>query len=267
MKTYHRPAKLEEALRLVADENDKNVPLAGGTTLALNVRGVDGLVDMSALGLSYIRLDNRSLRLGAMTPIREIQRSEPVRQAAQGIISESAKNYLTALIRNRATIGGILAAGNFWADLATVLVALDASVTIRGAAERTISLEEFIKNGPRKSLGGGILTEVVIPPAAAGAQCGYSRLAKVETDISIVSAAVCLVLSGKTIRSARVAVGNGSRPIRLPDLEKSMAGQTLSAAADLAARKVPSISAESDIRASAEYRKEVAAVLVKRLLI
>lgn len=264
VKTYHRPAKVEEALKLIADENEKNAPLAGGTSLALNPRGIDGLVDLSMLGLSYIRVDNGLLKIGATTPIREIQRSEDVRQVAQGIISESAKNYLTALIRNRATLGGILAAGNFWADVVTVLMALNASVKIQNPSERTLSLDEFIRLGPRKSLSGGILTEIQVP-STKDALCGYNRLAKVETDISILSASLCLHLSGKTVQSGRIVVGNGSKPIRLVEAEEKIRGQTLAAAANLASEKARQVSADSDIRASAEYRKEVAAVLVKRL--
>ncbi len=98
VKTYYRPTGVDEALKLLADTNDKNMPLAGGTTLALNPRGVDGLVDLAKLGLSYIRKEGGTLRIGATATIREIQRSEEVRQFARGILAESAENYLTALI-------------------------------------------------------------------------------------------------------------------------------------------------------------------------
>ena len=130
IKTYYRPQSLDEALKLISNESEKNAPLAGGTTLALNPRGIDGLVDLAGLKLSGIQRPPLGLRIGATTPIREIQRSEPVRQFAGGILAESAKNYLTALIRNRATIGGVLSAGNFWADISTALVALNASLRV-----------------------------------------------------------------------------------------------------------------------------------------
>jgi len=275
VKTYYRPSGFEEALKLLADPTDKNSALAGGTTLALNPRGVDGLVDLGALGLTRIMADRGCLRIGATTAIREIQRSEQVRQSAGGIVAEAARNYLTALIRNRATLGGILAAGNFWADLVTVLVALDASVRIRAGLDasgvsREISapVEEFVQKGPRKSLAGGILCEISIPSCDSPAcRCVYNRLAKVETDISILSAAakVTLAGSGKTIASARIAVGNGSKPVRLKEAEEKIRGKTAAAAADIAASAAARIQADSDLRASAEYRREVAAVLVKRL--
>lgn len=272
VKAYHRPARLGDALKLLSDSNDKNVPLAGGTTLALNPRGVDGLVDLSALGFSYIRAEQGTLRIGATTPIREVQRSEAVRQFAKGVLAESSKNYLTALIRNRATIGGVLAAGNFWADFVSVLVALNASVKIFTAnngsdkpKENLISVEDLVQKGPRKSLWGGILYEVVVPVAESSAHFAYQRVAKVETDISILSAVLAARLSGKSVRSAVLVVGNGARPIRLKSAEDRIKGKSVLEAAQIAAAAARDIPAESDIRASAEYRKEVSAVLVRRL--
>lgn len=269
VKTYHRPTGVDEALKLLADSNDKNTALAGGTSLALNPRGIDGLVDLAGLGLSYIRPDGAVLRIGAMTAVREIQRSEDIRQFADGILAESAKNYLTALIRNRATIGGVLSAGNFWADIAVVLVALGASVKIAAGAngrakESVVSVEDFIQKGPRKSLSGGIVTEIEIPAPESNGRCAYSRLAKVETDISILSCAVKAEVAGKTIKTARLVVGNGARPVRLKIAEEKMRGHTLTAAAETAALSAREIPAESDIRASADYRREVAGVLAKR---
>lgn len=273
VKTYYRPGRADEALKLIADANDKNVLLAGGTTLALNPRGVDGLVDLAALNLSYIHAVDGSLRIGATTPIREIHRSEPVRQFAQGILAESAQNYLTALIRNRATIGGVLAAGNFWADFVTVLVALNASVKIWMPADtsgRTMPavapLEDLILKGVRKTLGGGILHEIEIPVCVSANRCGYNRLAKVETDISILSAAAKITMAGSTIQSARLVIGNGLKPVRLKAAEDKVKGMTPANAADCVSRMAREIPADSDIRASAEYRKEVAGVLAGRLI-
>lgn len=272
VKAYHRPARMDEALKLMANPQDKNVPLAGGTTLALNPRGIDGLVDLAALNLTYIRSGD-ALRIGATTPIREIHRSEHVRQFAQGILAESAQNYLTALIRNRATLGGVLAAGSFWADLAAVLVALNASVKMLIPTDSSgqhkpaeVSVEDFVQKGPRKTLAGGILQEIVVPACGPSDRCIYNRLAKVETDISILSGAAKITMSGKNIQSARLVIGNGVRPVRLANAEGQIRGMTPAAAgayAEAAAREIP---ADSDIRASAEYRKTVAGVLARRLL-
>lgn len=268
VQTYHRPSRIEDAFKLLKDDTLKNVPLAGGTTLALNPRGVDGLVDLAGLGLSYIRKSEKgSLQIGATTPIREIQRSEWVRQFAHGVLAESAKNYLTALIRNRATLGGVLSAGNFWADMVAVLVALNATVKIWSAANQTtsISVEEFVQKGPRKSLAGGIVHEIEIPACESKCQCVYGRLAKVETDISILSVAAQVTLTNRSVQYARLVVGNGSRPVRLKGAEEKIRSLSAAAAGEIAARAALEIPADSDIRASAEYRREVAAVLVRRL--
>lgn len=271
VKTYHRPKVVDEALKLLADTNDKNVPLAGGTTLALNPRGVDGLVDLAGLGLSYIRKESGSLRIGATATIREIQRSEDVRQFAQGILAAAARNYLTALIRNRATLGGLLAAGNYWADILTVLVALNASVKIRAAAngsrskETVMDMEDFIQKGARKSLAGGIICEIDIPACDSAARCVYHRVAKVETDISILSAAAKITMGGKSVRSVSLVIGNGAKPVRLRAAEEKIRGHSPAEAAEIAARSAVEIPAESDIRASAEYRREVAGVLARRV--
>lgn len=265
---FYNPKTVDEALGLIADAENLNVPIAGGSQLGINARGVDGLVNIARLGLSHIKKEAHELRIGATANIREIQRSEDVRTSADGIISKAAGNYLTALIRNQATIGGVIAGSSFWADIITVLVALNAKLKIRRRdGETSLALEQFIIAGARKSLGGGILSEIVIPLTGRGHICGCARIAKVETDISIVSAAIVLARDGKTVKSASVVVGNGDKPERIAAGEKTlidsgMNGASIARAADAAGR----INAPDDIRASGEYRKTVAPVLVRRLL-
>ncbi len=152
-----------------------------------------------------------------------------------------------------------------------MLVALNASVKIRAAANGSrpkdvvMDVEDFIQKGARKSLAVGIICEIEVPACEAAVKCVYNRVAKVETDISILSSAAKITVSGKSIRSVSLVVGNGARPIRLRAAEEKIRGRTPAEAAEIAARSAGDIPAESDIRASADYRREVAGVLVKRL--
>jgi CO/xanthine dehydrogenase FAD-binding subunit len=268
-EAYYKPADIKQVFEHLSDEKSKNVILAGGTALALNLKGFDGLIDISDIGLSFIEQDNGSIHIGATTTIRDIQRSEVLRNYANGVVAESSKNYLTALIRNRATIGGLLGSGNFWADIVTVLVSLSAEVKIIiGNAEKTVPVSELVAGGVRKTVGqGGLITEIILPECPKIATAAYSRLAKVETDISIVNAAVYVERTGGKVTLARVVVSNGDRPVELKDANSKLSGQsTTEETANQVAGLVGSISMESDIRASDEYRSTVAAVLVRRLI-
>lgn len=175
-------------------------------------------------------------------------------------------------IRNIATIGGNLANASPAADSAPPLLVLDASLKIRkGEAERTIKLNEFFLHVKKTVLAPDeLVTEVKIPIPPTKSGGAFFRLAKRGGNIiSIVSAAAFLSMNGKVCSVARIAMGSvAPTPIRIKGAEKVLEGaepteENIRAAAQKAFDEIKPI---SDIRASAEYRKDTSRVYVRKAI-
>jgi carbon-monoxide dehydrogenase medium subunit len=171
-------------------------------------------------------------------------------------------------IRNMATLGGNLAHGSPAADTATPLLALDAEVVLADArGRRKIPLTEFYSGrGKTKTL----IVEVAIPALPRGGRWSFQKLGRTASDISLVNAAAGLQLDSKgRVKWVRIAVGAvAPTPMRAVHAEKLLLGGTvdegtLTEVCDEVAREVRPI---SDVRASAEYRRETVRVLVRRAL-
>jgi len=273
---YSRPNSLDEALTALANCGGKGRILAGGTDLVLLLQqGLvkpSHLIDISTVPeLNFIREENGYVKIGAATKMRDIEKSGIVR-AKIPMLAEDAQLLGEIGIRNLATIGGNLANASPAADTAPPLLVLDASVKVRKAlSERTVRLSDFFLHVKKTVLEPDeLLTEVAIPIPPKKTGGAFFRLAKRGGNvISIVSAAALIALNGKTCSIARIAMGSvAPTPIRIRTAEKMLEGiepteETIRAAAQKASEEIRPI---SDIRASAEYRKETSKVYVRKAL-
>lgn len=267
VRKFYRPTSLEEAVALLNSEKERNVVLGGGTQLALSAHpGIEGLIDLGGLGLDKIERRGEEIVIGARARPSDLFRSELLRDVADNILAEAAGNYLAEVQRNRASIGGILISCAAWADIAAALLAIGGRITIAGKdGEKTMTVDEFYEAGPSKAAHRAIITELRI---RAGGRGAYQRLAKTETDISILSSLVRLdEETDGTIREARVVIGGATAlPVRVREVEEKLRGKRLDPAlAEEASRDCP-IETVGDFRASADYRRKMAAVLTKRAL-
>lgn len=267
VRNFYRPSTLSEAIKLLSSDSERNVVLGGGTQLALTSNpGIDGLVDLTALGLDYRKIEKNMIILGARCRPTDAINFDGLNQAADGILLEAASNYLAQVQRNRASLGGILISAAAWADIATVFLALGCDIVIEGPqGEKIIPIDLFLSQGPAKAAMRSIIKEIRIPTGGCGA---YRRVAKTETDISIVDVAVRIDLADGAVSKARISVGGTtSMPIRLDAVENKLIGSRLTPDLIEAAIQQIAIDAVSDFRASGEYRVEVARVLIKRCLL
>ncbi|MBI3066150.1 MAG: xanthine dehydrogenase family protein subunit M [Deltaproteobacteria bacterium] len=276
---YYRPATLDETLTAMERLNGNFCVLAGGTDLLVGMKERRGrhpaLLDIKAVPeLAGIRADNGTLCLGATVTTRAIAQSPLVRERFP-MLFQSMKLLGSMQIGNRATIGGNLSNASPAADSAPPLLALDASVKLIGKAkERWVPLDNFFI-GPKKTIiEGELLAEVRIPTAPRGGRGIFYKLGprNAPEDICIVSAAVYGVPDGGANgwKELRIALGAvAPTPIRARHAEERLKGQPLEpklveeAARIAADRDATPI---SDIRGSADYRREMVYVLVKRAL-
>ncbi len=270
IEAFYQPATVREALRLLHSRTAR--PLAGGTDLALlRDRSIRILVDLSHLGLDKIRRNDSGSTIGAGCSMAALEHSSIVRGLADGILSHAAATCGSVQIRNIATIGGNLAHGSPAADTATPLLAMDAIVVLQNdGGRKRVSLREFFALPQTSRARRGLLVEVVIPKIKGRAGWSFQKFGRTETDISIVNAAAGLgVARDGTCAWARLALGAvAPTPIRATDAEALLTGRPITRklverAAEAVMHEVQPI---SDLRASADYRREISRVLARRAL-
>jgi carbon-monoxide dehydrogenase medium subunit len=274
VRDFYQPSSIREAVRLLRRGGRQARIVAGGTDLVVGQdRSIRLLVDVTRLGLDYIRRDRNGFVIGATSTMAALEDSPKIRALADGILAAAASTCGSVQIRNMATLGGNLASASPAADTATPLLVLDAMVVMAGPrGRRRVSLEKFF-TGPRKThLNGALLMEIVIPALPRGMRAGwsYQKLGRIQTDIAVVNVAAGLGVDRRgRCAWARIALGAvGPTPMRAHKAEALLAGQMLTQelldrVGDAAMQQVRPI---GDVRASAEYRREMSRVLVRRVL-
>jgi carbon-monoxide dehydrogenase medium subunit len=252
---YGRPSSVDDALALLS-AHDGARALAGGQTLLnvmkARVASPDVLVDLNGISeLKGIELGaDGTLELGAMTTYTEVM--ESVEARARPILGEVCAQIADVQVRNRGTIGGNVCSNDPTNHLPPLLVALGATMTIRGSGgERSVTAEEFFLGVYVTAAGPGeLLTSISVPPGRAD---GFAAVAIGRDGTCIVNAAASL--DGG---APRVAIGCvGAVPALLrpdSDEEDAVRGAVRDAGLDPPA----------DVHASADYRRHLAEVLASR---
>lgn len=262
LKEIHKPTTLADALEFLRQPNTR--ALAGGTQLlADKPRDVRAVVDLSALGLSYIRERDGAVAIGATTTLAALAESPILRALADGVSAQAAHRSASSILRNQATIAGTLIAEPDGV-LAVALLALDARATVVGKETRVIEVSDLA----RALTGQSLVTEIGIP--LTNPRASLQAVARTPSDKPI----VCVVASARIergiARAVRIALGGVSEiATRARAAENALEGQSLNDAvieqAVGAIRESP-LQPRSDFRGSAEYRREMASVLTRRAL-
>lgn len=272
---YHAPTTVEEALALLARYDGEAKVLAGGQSLVplLNFRlsRPAALVDLNRIpALAYVKEVDEQVRFGAMTRQRTVEFS-PVVATRLPLLAEATRWVGHLPIRTRGTIGGSIAHADPSAEYPAVLAALEGEVVARGAkGERTLKAADLFRTYLTTSLAADeILTEVRLPAMAAGAGYAFEEFARRHGDFAIVGIAAMVVVEAGRCAKARLATaGAGPVPLRLRAAEQILERDGVGdAAIEAAARKATElVEPDSDIHASADYRRHLAGVLTGRAL-
>ena len=274
VEAFHRPASVREALRLLQSGKGQARVVAGGTDLVVDGdNSVRFLIDITHAGLSYIRRRGTATAIGATTTMAELEGSEVIQGLAGGLLATAARSCGSVPVRNLATLGGNMANGSPAADMATPLLVLDAAVVVADArGRRKLKLAEYLAGGRTARHAGALVVEVVVPdpPDGKGCRWSFQKLGRTAVDISLVNVSAGLQLdSRRRVKWARIALGSvAPNPMRASGAERRMTGRELDQAllAEIGAGVAREVSPISDARASAEYRRELCSVLVRRAL-
>ena len=275
---YRAPESLDEALALRAEHGHDGVVLAGGQSLVplLNLRMAlpAVVVDLGRVpGLAGIRELDGGVAVGAMTRMRDAERSALLAERYP-LVGAALAHVGYPAIRNRGTVGGSIAHGDPAAELPAVALALDAELVVRSAARgtRTIPASEFFLGTFTTALEPDeLLVEVRLPAPRTGARSGFDEVARRHGDFALAGAAAVVALDAAgTVVDARVAVlGVHGSAVRLPELEQALVGALPreDRFRDAAESAVAQLEPNSDVHASAGYRRRVAAVTARRALL
>jgi carbon-monoxide dehydrogenase medium subunit len=273
---YHVPKTLEEALRLVERHGDEAKLLAGGHSLLplmkLRLAAPRYVIDLGRLrGMSYIREEEGHIAIGAMTTHADVEASELLR-AKCPLLPETAAAIGDLQVRNRGTLGGSLAHADPAADYPAAILALDAEIVVASTAgTRAIAARGFFVDMLTTQLRPGeILSQVRIPLFTPRTGTAYCKLHQPASGFAIVGAAARVTVSkGGKIEDLAVGItGVGPKAYRAEAVEKALRGKkvTPKLLADAARRAADGVEPLADLHASAEYRREMAAVFTRRAL-
>lgn len=274
---FLEPSTLTEAVSLLARYGSGAKVIAGGTDIIVRIKDKAirpaYLVSLARIaGLDQISGNGAGVRIGAMATASSLEKSAIIR-AHCPIISEAAGQLASGGIRNVATVGGNLCNASPSADTAPALIAAHARAHLIGPdADRELPLEEFFA-GPGKSVLGQAelmesLTIPAMPPRTGGVYMKYGM--RGSTDLAIVGVAAVVTLDGNnTCRSTRVVLGAvAPTPMRAIEAEDFLKGKIIGEAEIAVAARLAAAAARpiSDVRASAEYRRDMVAVFTRRAL-
>jgi aerobic carbon-monoxide dehydrogenase medium subunit len=273
---YYRAGSVSEAHALWRQHPGAKV-LAGGHSLIpllkLRLTAPPALIDIGRIPeLKGVTASGGTIRIGSLTTHAELA-SSPALKSGCPILSEAAAQIGDAQVRNCGTIGGNVAHADPASDLPTVLLALNARFTAVGPkGERTIPAADFFQGMMATALGEHeILTAIDIAARKSGEGMAYTKFVHPASRYAVVGAAAVLAVKDGVCSAATVTVG-GLLPAaaRAKAVEKALTGARLSA--DTIAKAAELVSNDlgadviGDIFASAEYRRAMAAVYVKRAL-
>jgi aerobic carbon-monoxide dehydrogenase medium subunit len=270
---YARAGSVDEAISLLGSTEDAKV-IAGGHSLLplmrLRFARPALLVDIDRLSdLEYVRDGGDHIEIGALARMCDLA-LDPLLRAESPLVAYTASVVGDPQVRHRATLGGCVAHGDPASDPPTTLLALDASLVVRGpSGERVVAAGDFFKGIFETDLGEQDILTAVRVPKTGSAGWSYQKFHRRAIDWAIVGVAAIVHRDNGNVSSAAVALTNmGAKPLRASGVEAALAGQpaTAESAAAAAEHAAEGTDPVSDTNASAEFRQHLARVLTKRAL-
>lgn len=272
---YVRAGSLKEASELASEKGSKAILMAGGTDVILLMKAkavpADTVIDIKEISDldSIVFSEGEGMRIGALAKLFDIQTSDIVREKMPAL-ADAAHYVASAQIRRKGTMAGNICNASPSADTASILLAMDAKIKVyNNEIERDVPIGDFFKGVKKTCLEkGDIVTEIFVPELKKGEGSAYFKHSvRKAMDLAIVGVAVWIKMDGDRVDDCRIAMGGvGTTPLRAYSAEKILKGSELTD--DLLEKAAEAASEEcspiSDVRASAEYRKDMIRVYTKR---
>jgi len=270
---YRAPASLDEALGLLAQQGDAAKVMAGGQSLIpllkLRFAQPEMLIDIGRMrGLTGVSRNNGWITIGALTRHVDLERSRDL-PGQLSMLPEAAHWIADPLVRNQGTIGGSICHADPSGDWGSVVLALDADLVARSMkGERVIHAADFFQGPFTTALRPDeILTEIRVTASSKPAGGAYNKLERKVGDFATVAVGVQVELDGGKVSKAGIGLTSvGATNIKATAAEKSLVGREPNDAAIAEAARLAAEAAEpkTDVRGSAEFKRDIVRVFVQR---
>ena len=270
---YYQPESLDEAFRL-KNTIPESLYISGGTDLMVRIKKREirphALVSLRSIpDLSGVK-NGKIIRIGSMTSISDVSKNQVLHEKFP-ILIQAALALGSVQIRNVATIGGNLCNGSPAADMAPPLLVLEAKVKLQNAKKtRDLPIDNLFK-GPGETILAPreILTDILLEPPEQNTYTIFLKKGRTKMDLAIASVAALIRVEGNRCSRARIAVGSvAPTPVRLFEVESLLEGSALSP--EILAKTqnltTKSVAPITDVRSTADYRRHLVGILVKRAL-
>ncbi|PLS16020.1 xanthine dehydrogenase family protein subunit M [Bacillus sp. M6-12] len=273
---YYCPASVEDALSLLEESGFDGKIIAGGQSLVpiMNMRlsAPDCLIDINHLqDLNFIDFDDDNVKIGTLTRQSEVEHSLLIKEKC-GLLSEAVPFIGHVQTRNRGTFGGSLVHADPTAEIPLALLSSGGTVHISSKEEtRAVALEEFfVTYLTTDIMPTELLTQIHIPIWKGRSGYAFDEISRRHGDFALVASACQLTLDDyNKISKVRLALGGVEAvPLLVEEANELMVGEELSETLlDKVAEIVANtVDPESDLHASAEYRRHLAKILSKRTI-
>lgn len=274
---YFEPTTVDEACQVLSEYGGGAMVVAGGQSVMLRLRSLllspQALVNvLNVAGLNGIEVNNGTgLTIGALVTLRDLEKSPLVQQRCPAL-HEAVSTVSDVQVRNAATVGGHLGTAHPASDILPVLIALNATVSVRSASgSRTMAVESCIADAFRTTLEPNeLITQVDIPPQPARTGSGYARFSLRDGDFPIVGAAAAVTVGEDGVcREARLVLTSvAPTPVRAAQAEQRLVGSALTEAVIRDAARIASdeINPTGEVMASADYEKHLVGVMARYAL-
>ncbi len=270
---YYRPSTIDGTLALIKELNNAR-PIAGGTDLLLRMKagGVrpEALISLRNVEeLSQLSIDGCA-RLGALLPLADLEHNAEL-MGTWPVLEQCLQTFASVQIRNAATLGGNLCNASPAADLAPPLLVLDAHALLVGTqGRRSVPLADFFVGPGRTCLAPDELLEAVqIDAPKPGQRSTVFKRMRTAMDVALVSVAAMVEFRDGVLAEVRLAAGSvAGVPMRLRCAEDVLRGQEASPAlfAEASMKAMTEVNPITDLRAGADYRRQLVGVYVRRAL-
>lgn len=271
---YYQPESLKEAYKIMEKVKGEALYVAGGTDVIVRIkqRAMQPEALISLRGIEELKgiRENGGVTIGSGVLFREIERSDQIaRQFAA--LHQSARVLANPQIRNVATVGGNLCNAAPSADSAPPLLILEAEVELEGpGGRRQIKLEDlFTGPGETSKEPEEIMTRIHIRQQPSNTGTAFLKIGRVSQDIAIANAAALMTMENGVCKRCRLAVGAVAPvPLRLKSIEEKIERQKIEEDLLQEVEKMvtKAVSPITDVRSTAEYRRAVSGVLIKRAI-
>ena len=262
LQEYHRPTDAKRASSLLERISTETFPLyIAPCPTAVHERSFEAVVDLSALNLEYIRVNDDDadgyIRIGALTTLSQLTGSSLLISYACGLLPQAARLAGHHGLRNIANVGGVLTSSQGPPEVLLALMVLDATIVFN---DNSFVSAQLLETSDHR---GKFITEIRLPHKRA--HTALQRVARTPMDEAIVAVAAAVYREDNLVKGVRLALsGVTSTPRRFPSVEELLTKPVYDDAVHKALMTV--ISPVPDYRGSIDYRREMAAVLTRRAL-